>query len=311
MRLAYTVEPAQPEEWATALGLLFEETAPKEHAARVRSVLQMIRQGEVDPAGLLVVRGEYRLLGVLACSPIPGASGVIWPPRATGPDAVVIEDLLVRQATAWLERRGCKLIQSLLQPSEVHLDPPLERNGLAHITSLWYLRHFLDLPATILREEARLTFRAYGDGDQDRFHETLLRSYEGTLDCPEVNGVRALEEILEGHRAQGVYDPSRWWLALEGGEPVGVVILTELTDMTVWEVAYLGIVPEARRRGLGRALMARALVESRAAEAMQLMVSVDARNHPAWKLYRRLGFESYDRREVYLATPGKRSEPRS
>jgi ribosomal protein S18 acetylase RimI-like enzyme len=186
---------------------------------------------------------------------------------------------------------------------------PLERNGLLHITSLWYLRHFLDLPADLLQAEARLTFHSYGDGKQTLFHESLLRSYEGTLDCPEVNNVRDLDEILEGHRAQGVYDPARWLLALEEEQPVGVLILTELTDVRAWEVAYLGIVPEARRRGLGRSMMARAVVEARSAEVTQLMVSVDARNHPARKLYRRLGFESYDRREVYLAIPGKGVPP--
>jgi ribosomal protein S18 acetylase RimI-like enzyme len=301
---AYTVDAALPDEWRTALGLLFEEIAPSEQEARIRNALHMIKQGELDPAGLLVVRGADGLLGVLACSPVPGASGVMWPPRARGAEAERIEDLLVRQGIEWLRARGCKLIQSLLQPSESHRGAPLERNGLAHITSLWYLRHFLDLPAALMREDVRLRFTPYSDSNQTLFHETLLRSYSGTLDCPEVSGVRNLEEVLEAHRAQGAYDPAFWWLALEGDQPVGVLILTELTDITIWEVAYIGIVPEARRRGLGWSMMARALVEAKAAEATEVMVSVDARNDPAWKLYRRVGFETYDRREVYLATPG-------
>jgi ribosomal-protein-alanine N-acetyltransferase len=68
-----------------------------------------------------------------------------------------------------------------------------------------------------------------------------------------------------------------------------------------WEVAYVGVVPEARRRGVGRELMLHALVEARAAGVARLTLSVDARNQPAWALYRGLGFDPYDRRAVFLA----------
>ena len=47
--------------------------------------------------------------------------------------------------------------------------------------------------------------------------------------------------------------------------------------------------------------MFKALSEARAAGASSLTLSVDARNRPAWDLYRRLGFAPYDRREVFLA----------
>jgi ribosomal protein S18 acetylase RimI-like enzyme len=63
---------------------------------------------------------------------------------------------------------------------------------------------------------------------------------------------------------------------------------------------YLGVVPEARGQGLGRELVNKALWEARAADAPQLTLSVDARNQPALNLYRSMGFEEYDRREVFL-----------
>ena len=59
--------------------------------------------------------------------------------------------------------------------------------------------------------------------------------------------------------------------------------------------------PEARRQGYGTELVAKALVEARAADAMYLSLAVDGRNRPAIDLYHRLAFEPYDRREVYLA----------
>jgi ribosomal protein S18 acetylase RimI-like enzyme len=111
-------------------------------------------------------------------------------------------------------------------------------------------------------------------------------------------------EVIEGHRAQGTYDPDRWWLARAGGEPVGVVIVVELPESGAWEIAYMGVVPEARRRGFGRELLLKVLWEARAADVLRVTLSVDVRNVPAWELYRGVGFEPFDRRAVYLAVWG-------
>ena len=136
--------------------------------------------------------------------------------------------------------------------------------------------------------------QTYLAADSRLFRETLLRTYEQTFDCPEVNGVRTIDEIIAGHQAQGKHDPQRWWLAFEAGQPVGTLLLTELPESREWDLSYVGIVPEARRRGLGRQLVCRALREAWAGKASQLTLSVDVRNQPARKLYRALGFESYE-----------------
>jgi ribosomal protein S18 acetylase RimI-like enzyme len=116
-----------------------------------------------------------------------------------------------------------------------------------------------------------------------------------------VNGVRDVREVIEGHRAQGSHDPARWWLALDGGQPIGVLMLTEMPEWQGWDLSYIGVVPEARGRGFGRQLTGRALTAARAAGAAQLTLAVDTRNEPARKLYHDLGFRPYDRREVFLA----------
>jgi ribosomal protein S18 acetylase RimI-like enzyme len=192
--------------------------------------------------------------------------------------------------------------QCLLSESEAALAAPLERNGFAHVTALWYLQHDLSLPAGILAARERLRYFPYNQlADPSEFHDTLLRSYEGTRDCPEISGVRTIDEIIVGHRAQGKHDPGRWWLALAGSRPAGVLLLNEVPEWAAWDVAYVGVVPAERGRGFGRELMHKALVEARADGAARLTLSVDARNEPAWRLYTDLGFAAHDRREVYLA----------
>jgi ribosomal protein S18 acetylase RimI-like enzyme len=299
---AIAVEPARTDELAAAFGLAFRHLAAADREARVRNALDLLGQGELDPAGVLVVRSHGGLAGCLVCSPVPGASGLVWPPQvADERDRVAVEDALVEAATRWLEAQGARLMQALLGGRDVPLAAPLERNGFRHITRLWYFRHNLELSADLLRIEDRLSYATFADGDRELFQRTLLRTYEQTLDCHEVNGVRTVEEILAGHRCQGAHDPGRWWLAFDDGQPVAVLLATELPETEGWDLSYLGVVPEARRRGVGRQLTRKAIVEARAAEAGQLLLSVDVRNRPAWDLYRGLGFEPYDHREVYLA----------
>jgi ribosomal protein S18 acetylase RimI-like enzyme len=291
-------EPARTEDWGAAFRLIFEYLSPEEREHRCANALHLLERGELNPQGLFIVRGAAGPLGAVLCLPVPGCTALLWPPGAVEDCGTELEDALLRHARAWLSQRGVKLVQTLLAPEESFLAAPLLRNGFTAVTRLWYMRHPLSLPVHYLSTPARLDYQTY-DGDS-LFPKTLLRTYEGTLDCPEVNGVRSIDEVLEGHRAQGAYDPERWWLVRDSGGPVGVVMMTEMPESGDWEVSYMGVVPEARRHGFGREMLLHALCEARAADAPGITLSVDARNQPAWNLYRSLGFEPYDQRVVYL-----------
>ncbi|HEY7311337.1 MAG TPA: GNAT family N-acetyltransferase [Gemmataceae bacterium] len=292
-------EIARDEDWASAFRLIFQCLPADENERRCANALHLLQSGELDPQGILVLRGDEGLRGALVCLPVPGGSALVWPPGAVEDDRAAIEDALVKHAVGWLRRRSAKLAQTLLDPDEMFLAEPLLRNGFTLVTRLWYMRHDLNLPLEFLNLPARLDFQPFDNGVD--FRQTLLRTYEDTRDCPEVNGVRTIDEVLEGHRAQGVFRPERWWLALDEGRPVGVLIVTEMPESGDWEVAYMGVVPEVRRRGFGREMLLHVLCAARAADAPRVMLSVDARNQPAWNLYRSLGFEPYDQRAVYLA----------
>jgi ribosomal protein S18 acetylase RimI-like enzyme len=290
-------EPAREEERAAALRLIFRHLDAAEQETRLSNALEMIRRNELNPAGVLVARDETsQLRGALLCQPMAGASGILWPPQTIPKNQRHTEDQLIQSADRWLAREGAKLVQSLLLPQESALARPLEGNGFARITRLHYLRHGLKLPLS--PQEDRLTYQDYDSCEPELFCRALLRTYEQTLDCPEVSGVRTLEEIIAGHKSQGIHDPRRWWLAWHQNQPVGVLLLAEMPQG--WDILYLGVVPEARRRGFGRELTRKALREANAVSAPQLTLAVDARNRPAWNLYKSLGFEAYDEREVYL-----------
>jgi mycothiol synthase len=292
-------EPARTEDWAAAFRLIFQYLPPEEREHRCANALHLLQRRELNPQGLFIVRGPAGPRGALLCLPVPGGSALVWPPGAVDDRRTEWEDALLRHACAWLRQRGAKLAQTLLAPEETFLATPLLRHGFTAVTRLWYMRHNLNLPVHCLNTPARLDYQTFED--DALFRQTLLHTYEGTLDCPEVNGVRGIDEVLEGHRAQGAFDPQRWWLVREGVRPVGVLMMTEMPESGNWETAYMGVVPEARRRGFGREMLRHALCEARAADAPAVTLSVDARNQPAWKLYRSVGFEPYDQRVVYLA----------
>jgi ribosomal protein S18 acetylase RimI-like enzyme len=138
---------------------------------------------------------------------------------------------------------------------------------------------------------SRLTAIPYPDCDPPTFHATLIRAHDASLDCPELHGLLTPDEVLAGYR-DSAPDPATWWLALADDRPAGVLLLNG--D----ELTFLGVVPEVRRRGVGRSLLDLALRQSPA-----LSLIVDARNTPAFQLYRSAGLEVVGAREVFLLFP--------
>jgi ribosomal protein S18 acetylase RimI-like enzyme len=292
--------PALPDELPRAFELLFGRLSASERAYRVSRALELVAQGELDAQGVLVLPTDQGPIGVFVCQKVPGAGGLVWPPAVLGEEVSALEDRLVLQGCDWLRCQGVRVAQCLLSEEEALLSPSLLRNSFQHVTGLTYLRHHLILDAGHLAGPARLTFAGYDAAGPAEFHQTLLRTYEQTLDCPEVNGVRTIDDVIQGHQAQGRYDPAHWWLARLDGKPVGVLLIVEPSPGE-WEVVYMGIVPEGRRRGLGHELLLHALCEARAAGMERVVLSVDDRNIPARRLYERVGFEVYDHRRVLLA----------
>jgi GNAT superfamily N-acetyltransferase len=146
-----------------------------------------------------------------------------------------------------------------------------------------------------------LTWRAFDPSREAEFRALLQATYASSLDMPELEGVRSLDDIIEGHRAAGRFIPGRWQLGQIPGHPeiAVVLLLSDVSDRDAWEVVYLGLTPAARGRGLGRAAIAHALELARC-HVSRLELAVDVRNLPATRLYETTGFVPFDRRSVHL-----------
>jgi ribosomal-protein-alanine N-acetyltransferase len=87
------------------------------------------------------------------------------------------------------------------------------------------------------------------------------------------------------------------WLAGASAAPRGVLVAERGPD--AYHVHVLAVAGEARRRGLGTALLAAALAEARAAGLTRVHLQLRASNLAALALYRRLGFAAVGRRPRY------------
>jgi mycothiol synthase len=291
------IRAAYLEERSAAFSLALQHLGADICAARLQNALALVADGIIAPGGILVAPGAGRLRGVQICVLLPGASVLFWLPR-TEPANEILEDHLVQSALDWARSRGAKVAQAIISPLDRPFVGALRRRGFCHVTNLQYFEHSLEnLSAPIIPEISHIT---YYDDNRHVFQATLLRTYQETLDCPELNGIRTVDEIIAGHQAQGVFRPERWLLAWKAAQPVAVAMLAEIPDLGAWDLSYLGVVPEARRRGLGRELATLVLHLAKKSGAPKVLLAVDERNQPAIQLYQELGFLSLENRDIYL-----------
>lgn len=83
---------------------------------------------------------------------------------------------------------------------------------------------------------------------------------------------------------------------------LGLALVRVVADEA--EILDVGVVPAARRRGLGSALMATVLAACRARGAARVFLEVAADNAPARALYDGAGFERVGLRRRYYTRPG-------
>ena len=91
-------------------------------------------------------------------------------------------------------------------------------------------------------------------------------------------------------------------VALTGETPQGFILCRIAADEA--EVLTLAVLPDARRRGIARALLTAAMAQAAAGGAARLLLEVSVRNDAALALYRSVGFNEVGQRKGYYAGAG-------
>lgn len=296
-----SVATARPVEWQTALDLLLADLPPDERHAQIGSVLHDLSRGAISLDGLLLARREGQPVGAAFYTLQPGASAFVWPPVVRSPaDGDAVGDALLHEVARQLDARGVTLAQSLLESQQTDARAMLQRNGFPHVADLVYLQRPLDVPLPPRADwtPERVTFMP--NENTTRFAILLERTYVGSRDCPDLQGKRRGADALESHRASGEFHPRLWNIYRVAGEDVGVLLLNDHPDHDAWEVVYIGVVPEMRGRGYGRAMLLDGLHAAQAAGRKSVLLAVDGGNHYARRLYDALGFAGIAVRAVHV-----------
>jgi ribosomal protein S18 acetylase RimI-like enzyme len=299
------VAPCPPGERAAALAVLYRRVPGALRPRLIADGLGEAGRGQVDLSGLWVARRRGRVIGALLTQTLAGRAAAVWAPEV---DTVFSRDAaavaLVRAALGDLRARGFRLAQALLDESAPRRGAAdLEAGGMPHVTDLIYLEGDTQRAVAVRPGLPPVDWRTFGPDTEEEFRAVLQGTYAGSLDMPELEGLRSLDDVLVSHRVGGRFVAERWQVGRVRGEPgaAAVLLLAAVPDRDAWEVAYLGLTPAARGRGLGRAVLARA-VELARPHAARIELAVDVRNLPAHHLYRNAGFRPFDRRAVHLVS---------
>lgn len=284
---AWVYRPAQPSEFEDALSLVLGSPAAPADSNQVDDFIHFSRQRGISLSELWVAGVGDRLAWAVLPIYSPGRTLLLLTPSQLprGGDPAP----LINQVCQLAASRGVHLAQVLAEPSAGDLQRLYNQCGFQQIAELLYLQSAIRRPSTPPRVPDGYTWQTYSEQAHPIFCRAISSSYSDSLDCPALSGMRDIEDVVAGHRASGEFDPSRWFVLLNGETPVGVALLTRVPRVAMAELVYLGLIPEARGLGLGDVLMKQALWSVSHMGVQRLTLAVDARNAPALKLYYRHG----------------------
>jgi ribosomal protein S18 acetylase RimI-like enzyme len=257
-----------------------------------------IREG-----GLLVCHEGDELVGAMLSLPAAGRVTMAWQPKAAagmGPSAEreVWRSLLDR-CTESARQRGSRFIQFLADELSPLLDETLRDAGYLHLTQLVYARRSIDPLESMPISPPDVEFVPYADSLQRDLFSIMEQSYRQSLDCPELTGVRTMEDVFASHQGHGTFDPRRWFLVRRQNKWIGCLLLSAGDGDKVIEISYVALLTEARGQGLGRVLTRQAIRRAQDEGFEAVVLAVDGRNTPALAMYEDEGFTPWDIREVF------------
>ena len=282
--------------------LVFSHLEPAERRRQTGEVLAANRGNSARLDGLVGAWRDGRLVGAMFSQVQPGKIAAIWLPRLVADEPESTAGALLAASWATLGRQQVVLAHVLLEKVGQSEETLLRRGGFDHLADLLYMVSLSsNFPASSPTTE--LNFQPYQEANHERLTRVIEATYDASLDCPRLEGVRNTEDVLAGYRSAGEFDPGWWLIARRADCDVGCLLLADQPRQDSMELLYMGLVRTARGHGWGRQLARHAQWLARQAGRTRLVLAVDANNTPAIRTYKAVGFEAWQQRQMYVRKP--------
>ncbi len=182
--------------------------------------------------------------------------------------------------------------------------PVFTQAGLRFVTTLLRLENSKPFSNTAnpKTRPTPLRFEPYRNMPFDQWCDLIKSAYKDSLDVPEIEGARSIQQTLQGY---SVYQPSHtdaWFSIWLENSPIGSLILS-IPNSRQAELTYLGLLPQYRSQGYGSEIMQFVMQWVQQQHIELATLSVDCRNTPALRLYQRFGFQITEAYHAWACTP--------
>jgi ribosomal protein S18 acetylase RimI-like enzyme len=238
--------------------------------------------------GLWISDTAGQLTGAIWVQPLPMNMAQLWLPNAVGAHARA----LLHAAHTWVEKQPIRLCHLELPPQTAETEALLLEYGMQRLVSLEHL--IGSTHRRLAMKEARpLTLQPLGAFSQAEQINLLAAVGHDSLDSVPLRDVLSVNELLAGFHQQDLKAPQHWYAVHYQDALIGVLLLAPRPLLNRWELMLMGLIPEWRGVGLGRALLNSALALAQQAGIQEVMLAVDEVNIPAKRFYQQAGFRQY------------------
>jgi ribosomal protein S18 acetylase RimI-like enzyme len=236
---------------------------------------------------------------------LPGDLAMLGGVRAVPGAEKIAEDVLRNQIQTIRGRLPIAHIQAAVSDADRPIQQLVQASGFEPLTAvdqLWsslvddQITHPVEVSSPM---SAELQWLPASHLSRQRFVKLIEATFDGTLDCPELNKVRSNEQVVQSFLMNRPFRGCPYWFTLWHRQRVAGCLLLLSHNAELVEVVYMGLIPEARRRGLGRLIIEQAKRVAINLGATMLVLAVDVRNTPAIKTYQHNGFRFHRRLQVY------------
>ncbi len=272
-------------------------------ATRAEALYRVVSDRAGRQPVLLSARRGGRCVAAAMVVPNPGRVGMLMysPPGAQGVAGDALVEVVRAAARAGL-RNDLALVQALVEPDRT------DEIGMLASAGLHLLATLVHMTAPLRdQKEAPTSYLAWRNSDQydeAGLERVIADTYTGSLDCPALSAVRGTPDVIECHKATGIYHPRSWWIVDVDGAPAGCVLMNDSALGQSAEIVYLGVVPPYRGRGLGRAMLRHAAADARARGMQSIELAVDDANTYAKAIYASEGYRPTRRQNAYVMFQG-------